>query len=201
VGRKTRTLTLFVGLAIAAGTTVATTASAATPINGTGTVSCHSIAVLKFNPALSGVPGHPVVPTTITLKSTLTSCTGTGDGAHIVSGKSTVVTHADSNDCTERLSPSEDPSTPGDITWKVAAHTTKLNKSRVQFTSETVDLGPPVVQESDGSSISGSFNGQHAHAHSVLQETSDQITAACLSKKGLKIIHVVSGSTFALSNP
>ena len=201
MGTKFRTLTLVVGLALAAGTAMAGPLGAATPpIVGSGTVSCSVKATLSFAPPLK-YPGT-TQPTVITLKSTLSGCTGTGDGANIKSGKTVVVHTVEDNDCLNRLEGTPTDQS-GDIKWSVLAHTPKQANSTITFTAATKNDGPPISIDSTGSATAGSYNGDAAAAHS---QVSDKETAAALTQKcltsGLKTIHLVSpGSTFVLSSP
>ena len=201
-GIRTRTASLVVGVALLGGATLVAPAGAVTPppVNGVGTVTCSVKATLKFSPALR-YPGT-VQPTTITLVSNLTLCSGTGDGARIKSGKSTVITTADTNDCITLLNSGQAGNGTGDIKWTILPHTSpKLLNSTVTFTSTSVNPGPPsITNDSSGSTTAGSFNGDPAAAHSVLKQTFAQLSKSCTTN-GLSTITIISpGSTFTLSS-
>jgi hypothetical protein len=165
-------------------------AGAAAPINGTGTSHCAIVGIIKFKPPLKA---GGTTPTLVTVKATLSGCTGTGNGAHIASGKTIGTLNQPTNDCTALLGTSSNPLT-ATVKWKVPKGQPKLNPSTVKYTSTTGGAGTPATFDAAGTVTAGSFHGNTASAHAVLQETAGDLGAACLGKKGIKQIHITTGS-------
>jgi hypothetical protein len=196
-----RHLVVAVGLAaLLAGMVMSGGPAYATGINGVGTVSCTIAAgTIKFSPALKNT--GIATKETVTVKTTLSGCSGTGDGARVTGGTAVgkiIITGPGSNVCT-KLVGTQTNKLLAVTAWKVTGLPT-LNKSTVTYTSETGNVGPPVSFDTSGSATHGSFNGDPASAHAVIKETAAQIATSCGSSIGLVLLHIISsGSTASLT--
>jgi hypothetical protein len=167
-------------------------AGAATPINGTGHVSCSITGTIKFNPALTlagGGPGH------VTLKAKLTGCSGTLNGAHVASGSASGTETTTDHTCGDLAGPQSNTLT-STVKWKAQTGQPKLNPTTVVYTTETGNTGPPVSFDASGSATAGSFKDTtagSATAHAIITETTATILGAC-GKKGVKTLHIGSGT-------
>jgi len=175
-------------------------AGAAAPINGAGKVRCTVTGTVKYSPALKATSSGG---TTSVLKTTVTcGKTGsTGDGLHLVSGKSTTKSTYTTNDCKSVLTPTTPKPGTGIMKWKAATGTAKQNPSSITLTRTggTGDATHPVTVDSSGPvGAGGSYHGETATSHTAIQESYNDIATACLGKKGLKILHITTGSTLAL---
>jgi hypothetical protein len=167
------------GLALTAGAAGA----AAPPINASGALNCTAVGKAKISPALTSA----AVIRTTTAKVTLT-CTGPSG---VTSGKSTLVSTSQTaqNGCTGLASGLGQFS--GPTKWKGAV---KVNPSTVTFSNGNADFAnsgfflpsqgpnPPAGT----STITGSFGGQHATAHVILDIDLATFTSQCNSPKGIK---------------
>jgi hypothetical protein len=207
MGLKIRTLSLVAGVALVAGATVSGTAGASTPLpNAAGTIHCLVKGTLKFNPPLLGYTGHPVNSTTVTLVTTETGCSGTGDATNITGGSSKNSHVSDTNDCATVLTAAFEVSQ-GALTWKVPTGTQKWAPSTIQFTSGSKSgdgVSTPFTTDTSGSSIGGSFNGDIANAHAQIKQNLAYIVSKCNNsdplKGGLKSLTIIAPqSTFDLS--
>jgi len=172
-------------------------AGAATSINGSGKVRCTVIGTVKYKPPLKATSSGP---STTTLKTTLSCGNGgsTGDGLHLASGKNLTKTSNATNDCASVLTPSGPPQPgTGSVKWKQTTGTAKQNPSSITLTRTGSTQTPQVTVDSSGPVNSGSYHGETATSHTVIQETSAQIIAAC-GGKGLKVLHITTGSTLNL---
>lgn len=165
-----------------------TGAEAAAKINGTGHVSCGITGSIKFKPGWSSTT--PEVAATSSSKSVLANCSGTGDGAHIVSGKS-----SSKSSTTTRCPSASDPSTKAvDITntvkWKTDG-AVKLNDTVVHYDTQTSSLDTStfvVTVTLSGTIVSGSFAGSSTSTVLTLDQTGIDILTGCAAKKGLKAV-------------
>ena len=170
-------------------------AGAAAPINGSGKVRCTVVGTVKYSPPLKATSTGP---STTTLKTTLTCGKpgSTGDGAHLASGKNLTKSNNATNDCTSVLQPPTPQPGTGTVKWKVASGS-KQNASSITLTRTGGTTTPTITVDSSGPVNSGSYHGETATSHAVIQETQAQIVAACTGK-GLKILHITTGSTLNL---
>lgn len=172
-------------------------AGAAAPINGAGKVRCTVIGTVKYKPPLKVASSGPG---TTTLKTTLTCGKpgSTGDGLHLASGKSTTKTTHSTTDCATVLQPPTPQPGTGTVKWKQTTGTSKQNPSSITLTSTGGTTTPTVTVDSSGPvNAGGSYHGETATSHAVIQESQAQIFAACAGK-GLKILHIIAGSTLDL---
>jgi hypothetical protein len=168
-------------------------------VNGTGTIACHVSGSITFVPPLSA--HGPAVATMVTLHAHLTSCSGTGDGARVVSGTATVAGQSPTNDCVTVLTTPPSGPRSGPLKWTVPLGTPRLAPSTIQLTSAAPSTGPPITLDTTGSATAGSFNGDLAAGHTVIRQTYSNIVAACTGTIGLKSLSFTTGSTFALALP
>lgn len=188
-------------LGMVAGPAIPAGAAAPPPKDAVGTLSCKVKGSLKFSPPLI-TDGD--VPTTATLKTTLSNCTGTGDGAKIKGGSSLSVYGVEKNDCKIYFNPATPFTTrSGQIKWKVVSGwKQKYNNSTITFTAGTGAAGPPIYSDQSGSATAGSFNGDAAAAHAAIKQTALQIGKSCAPPKGkgVKVLTLLyPNSTFSLS--
>jgi len=170
--------------------------SAVSPINGTGTVTCSIKGTLKFSPPLKN---GGTTPETISLAASLSGCSGTGNGADVTkaSAKGSEIT---ANNACASLVGTMSNTLSTTVKWTVGSGKPKLNPSTVGFSSETGNAGPPLSFDASGSATAGSFNGDSAASHAVIQQTISQVLAACGSATGLKSLTIVAtGSSSSLS--
>jgi hypothetical protein len=171
------------------------------PVNGTGTLQCTVNAKITYSPALKA--NGTATSETVTLKSKLINCGGTGDGGRVSNGKSIVVTTGDTtNDCAKVLGGAGGGTTPpGTISWKGSSPKVNPSTGVTLGASTTNTSGPAITVDSSGGSVGGgSFMGDSVSTHSVITESLALITSKCQSKGGLKALHInPSGSTFTLN--
>ena len=169
-------------------------ANAGAAINGTGSTSCTVTGSIKFKPGRT-TAGTGTVATSS--KTALSACTGTGSGAHVVSGSSSSTSLSDAA-CPAGGSSSlgtwvQDFTTSIDNTvkWKTDG-TVKLNSSVVHYneTDTFVDASTFVVTiKLIGSVTSGSFAGHASTTTLVFDQTGLDILGLCGSKKGWKEVN------------
>jgi hypothetical protein len=170
--------------------------TAASPINGTGTVTCGIKGTIKFSPPLKT---GGTSPETVSISASLSGCSGTGNGADVVKASSKGSESTPNNDCASLAGTMSNTLTTT-TKWTVGSGKPKLNPSTVVFTSETGNAGPPLSFDASGSATAGSFAGDSAAAHAVIKQTISQVFAACGSAKGLKSLSIVAtGSSSSLS--
>jgi hypothetical protein len=201
MGMTTRAATVCVGaLLVTAAFAGPAGASRPPPKDGTGTLHCAVSGSMKFSPPL--ITGGTATTETIALKTALSGCTGTGDGANIKGGTMKSVYQISSNDCSVYFNPSTPYVTQfGNIEWKVVVgDKQKLNVSTIQFTSGSTSAGPPITSDQSGSSTLGSFHFQTVSAHTVIEQTASQIGTSCTPpNKGVKSLSITTGSTFQVA--
>ena len=166
--------------------------AAAPPINATGTANCTAVGKIKASPALT-IPATSGL-TTVTTKVTISGCTGTSP---VLSGKGTFVSTAPTNNCTS-LGALHPFASTGTIKWK---GTVKVNPSTVHFSDQSSTLVDPLVSNAPGSgtsTVSGSFSGQHASAHYLLDQHQADLGTACTGK-GIKKLSFSGASTFKIT--
>ena len=149
-------------------------------INGSGTLICGGTGSTKTKPGLGS--GGGTLASTTSVKATLTSCSGTGDGATVASGSAKGGSSSATNGCGDLAGPG---TTNMSITvkWKGSA---KLNPTTVNFATLTGDAsGATLAFTLSGGTVSGSFAG--STPLSVGTTTMDVATylAGCGSKKGV----------------
>jgi hypothetical protein len=169
-------------------------AEAAAKINGTGGTHCTVTGSIKWSP---GLVNGGTKPGKSSSKTNLSACTGTGDGAHVVSAKSSSTTPQPNNACpgggAETLDVPQAKSV--DITntvkWKTDG-VVKLNDSIVHYDTQTTTVasaGFIITIELSGSVVSGSFAGQASTTTLVLDETALTFLSNCGTKKGVKQVN------------
>lgn len=158
--------------------------AAVTPVNASGTANCSVSGKAKINPPLT----NAVVLRTITVKATLSGCTGTSG---VTSGKATLTetSASPSNGCTGLASGLN--SVSGSIKWKGA---TKYNLSAISFSNGESTLGAnigfrlpsngPTPAAGTSTFGAGSFAGEHAVATATLDLNLAGFLAACPGPKG-----------------
>ena len=199
--RSTRTLAGFTAVLVLGGVALSAPSGARmmrVPIDGTGTVSCSLAGKLSFSPPLSAL-GNPVA-TTVTLRAVLTNCSGTGDGANVVRGIVNVSGQSPTNDCLTLLTNAQSAARSGPLRWVTARGTPRLNPSTIELDTAAFSAGPPITVDTGGSATAGSFAGDTSASHTVVMETFDRLRSLCLGR-GLRAIHFLPGSTFALTAP
>ncbi len=179
---------------------VPTGANAGAAINGTGHTHCHVTGTIKFKPGL--VLGG-TAPLTTSSKTALSSCTGDGDGAHVISASSSSTTTDGTNACPTPGAGPKTINTISTVKWKVAAGTPKLNTSTVNFTlqssSGTGTAGDPIIVTLSGTVTGGSFQGNSATTSLVLDQSFGDFVTACTGK-GLKAITFTGINGVSTSN-
>jgi hypothetical protein len=156
-------------------------------VNASGTVQCSISATIKYKPAQTRTGS---LPDKLTIKGQLSACTSTGS-ATVLSGKVTGVSTGGVNSC------SVDWTSPIAVTvrWKA---TTRINPTKGSLTSiSTVNNGSHITFTADGTATSGSYSGDAVDTSVTTLETSQQISAACSSSRGLKSADVSGSATFS----
>ncbi len=184
--------------AVASMTFVAGAHAVTPPINGSGTVSCALTGSITFSTPLH-YPGTGATPT-YTLRTSLKTCSGTGNGANILGGSTMVQGTLPTNDCLALESAlGSITSSSGPLKWRVQPYTPKLAPSTIALTTGTGTQGPPITIDTTGSATAGSFAGDTAASHIVIKQTYTQLATSCLGL-GLKTINFIAPSNFALSS-
>ena len=106
----------------------------------------------------------------MTIAAALSACTGTGNGADITKGVSKGSETTATNSCGALVGTQTNTLTTT-TKWTVKPAKPKLNPSTVVFTTEIGNVGPPVSFDAAGSVTAGSFVGNSAGTHAVIQET------------------------------
>jgi hypothetical protein len=189
---KKRLASVALAASLAAGMIAAGPAYGATAIDGSGSVHCSFTGSIKFSPALKDGGSTPA---TASIKGKTSGCTGGGaDGGNIVSGTISGSVHSPSNDCTTAFG-----ALVGGIgystKWKVAKKTAKQNPTVQAFPAYTLNEDGTV--DLTGSATSGSYNGDSATTHLVIDLTA---LGGCSTKKGVKGMNIQSGSSLDLSD-
>src|ERR1700687_1245500 len=99
--------------------------TAASPINGTGTVTCGIKGTIKFNPALKT---GGTTPETVSIAVSLSGCSGTGNGADGVKATSAGSENTANNNCASLAGTMSNTLTTT-TKWTVGAGKPKLNPS------------------------------------------------------------------------
>ena len=192
-----RSKVLLSAAIIVAAIGMALPAGAATPINGTGKFTCTIAGTIKFKPPLKN---GSTAPSKVTIKAKLTACgSGTGDGAHVASGTVVGGYTTPTSDCSG-LAGTSTVNLVATAKWKVTKGSNPLNPSSIQYTS--VSGGATATNatfDATGTVTGGSFNGDTATAHAVIQESLATLAGDC-GGKGIKTLHIqAAGSTNKLS--
>jgi hypothetical protein len=168
---------------------------AAGPINGVGKGKCAISGTIKFNPPLKN---GGTAAETVTVAASLSGCSGTGAGATIASGTSTGSEHTPTNSCSALVGTMHNTLTTI-AKWTVKAGKPALNPTTVVFTTETGNATNPPSFDTSGKATAGSFKGDTAKAHAVIQESITTIATEC-GGTGVSLLHIVkTGSTSTLS--
>jgi hypothetical protein len=169
--------------------------AAATGKVGVGTVKCHIGGTITFSPPLKtgGTSAE-----TITVKTKLSGCTGTKDGATVTGGHAKGTTTRPNNDCSGLAGTNTTPLTATSV-WTVASGDPALANTKVKYTSTTGNPTDPPTFTATGSAISGSFNGDSASANATIKQSLATIGGEC-NGTGVSVLNIVaSKSTATLS--
>lgn len=167
------------GVALGAGS-----ASAAAPVDASGTLNCTIAGKVKIAPGLV-IGGTSPGGSLFLAKVKSTSCTGTSG---VTSVKGNFTFRLPTNDCLALISASFPASAFGPVKYKGVG---KYTKSIADFTSASFTITDPLTMDvpgsGSGSIASGSFKGQTPSLHFVIDQTTEQFATNCTPKtKGLK---------------
>ncbi|HEY1739516.1 MAG TPA: hypothetical protein VGI86_12435 [Acidimicrobiia bacterium] len=173
-------------------------ASAAAPVNGTGTVTkCKFSGAATLSPPLTTT----MAPVTTTIKGTLTCNGGTGSGKTL-SGGSLLASEKKVQNCTS-LAASSAHKIASTVTWKVKSGSPVLSPSKGLLTKMAPTVkGQAVTVDITGKDTSGSFSKAPLNdvlLHGVVKQTVTQLLSACSSKAGLKQLTLLPTSTFQIN--
>ncbi len=162
-------------------------ASAGAPVSGTGTSTCNITGAAKIKPALTGTDHGPAA---ISVKATLNSCTGTGDGATIGTGSAKGLSTTADSTCTGLAGGTTNLELV--VKWKGGK---KLLSSDVQYSTLAPDLTKATLEFTLGGTVhSGSFSGSSVSTHAVTPTALADFVTACAGK-GVKGFTIASGTS------
>lgn len=173
----------------------------ATPVDGTGTLSCHAVGKVTFSPAL--VAGG-TSETTVTVKAGAAGCAnGTGDGATVRVAKLNGSFTLPSNDCASVLALTSAPMSLG-ATWKVGGRATPVNPSVIDATSLVQGVDETTGKWSataSGSVTSGSFAGTPVTISMGFAKAPSAIASNCAGAGLRGLTFRASASTLVVGVP
>jgi hypothetical protein len=149
--------------------------AAATGKVGVGTLKCHISGKILFNPPLKT---GGTAAETITVKTTLKSCTGTKDGATVTGGTAKGTTTRPNNDCGGLAGTNTTPLL-ATTHYTVGTGDPALANSKVKYTSTTGNPTDPPTFVATGTVTGGSFKGDAAKANATIKQSLATIGAEC----------------------
>jgi hypothetical protein len=183
-----------IGIAMLASVTALAGPASASTIAGSGTVHCTTFRsrIYNFNPPLVTGGTSSVITYRVSMKAT--GCTGTGDGATVVSGSGAISSQnnqGNANDCA-RLTDGNTFVTGPYLHWKVTTGSPKLQKTGTTLFMTGSTGASHLSFAISGFTNSGSFQFDNPTASSDTKQTTAQINAAC-NGSGLTTLTLIGG--------
>jgi len=165
----------------------------AKPVTFTGTITCALSATMTAKPPVMLVTPQE---TTLTLKGTLSKCTGTTKKGKVsIKGGTISSTSKGSVSCGTIASTSSVPGATGTVSWRAKGGTVKATTFSFSGGSASVASGTITYPGTgDTAKSTGSFTGKTASLTGVLTESASEIGTQCAS--GLSTLRLGKGSSF-----